>query len=88
MLDELRAVSRNGSSPEVLDLYAAQIASDVSQYLQSSFQRMLQLAERSGLTQSMPKIGRLLEPGFKETKRSGRRLQKRVDKLVERLRPN
>jgi ferritin-like metal-binding protein YciE len=88
MLDQTRSDARQSSAPEVLDFAVAHGAADVAQYLQSSYEGLMQLAERSGLTHSTPEIGGLIEPGLKETKRSARKLQKQIDKLVEHVRPN
>jgi ferritin-like metal-binding protein YciE len=88
MLDEMRSMVRQAAAPELLDLSVAHAATDVAQYLQSSYEGLMQLAERSGLTHSTPEIGGLIEPCLKETKHSARKLQKQIEKLVEHVRPN
>ena len=88
MLDEMTSTAKQARAPEVVDVVVAESASDVAQYLQSTYEMMLQLAERSGLTHSTPEIGEMLEPSLKEAKRSTRRLQKQVEKLVQTVRPN
>jgi ferritin-like metal-binding protein YciE len=88
MLDETRSIVREAAAPELLDLSVAYGAADVAQYLQSSYEALMQLAERSGLTHSTPEVGGLIEPCLKETKRSARKLQKQIEKLVEHVRPN
>jgi ferritin-like metal-binding protein YciE len=88
MLDEMRSMVRQAAAPELLDLSVAHAATDVAQYLQSSYEGLMQLAERSGLTHSTPEVGGFIEPCLKETKRSARKLQKQIEKLVEHVRPN
>jgi ferritin-like metal-binding protein YciE len=88
MLDETRSMVRQESAAELLDLSVAYAAADVAQYLRSSYEGLMQLAERSGLTHSTPEVGGMIEPCLKETKRSARKLHKQIEKLVEHVRPN
>jgi ferritin-like metal-binding protein YciE len=87
MLDDLRSMARRNPAPEVLDFYMGEGAGDIAQYLQSAYEALLHLAERSGVTHSSPEIGSAIESSFKQTKRLVRRLEKLPEKLVERVRP-
>jgi ferritin-like metal-binding protein YciE len=73
---------------EPLDVQAAETASDICQYLMQSYQTMLMLAERSGVTHSTPKVADLLKVSSREEKKIGQDIQKLSDPLIEQLRPS
>jgi ferritin-like metal-binding protein YciE len=88
MLEEMRSTTKQAKAPEVVDMVVAEGANDIAQHLESSYEALLQLAERSGVTHSTPEIGELLRPSMKEARKSAKRLKKQIETLVQDVRPN
>jgi ferritin-like metal-binding protein YciE len=78
-------VSEEKPEKEALDLEAAEVASDVASYLMDTWEAMLLLAERSGVSSAAPKIGDFLHVSHKEEKKLSKDIGKLLEPLIELL---
>ena len=88
MLGEVSALKKQRPNKAVFDAFAGSTAAGITQYSMDTFETILQLAERSGVTTSAPKVADNLEVSRKEHKKLHKDLQKLNEQLMERLRPS
>jgi ferritin-like metal-binding protein YciE len=88
MLAEVSTLKKQRPGKEVFDAFAGSSAGDITQYSMDTFETMLQLAERSGVTTAAPKIGDNLQVSMKEHKKLHKDFKKLNEQLLQRLRPS
>ena len=81
------AVKEQKPEKEPLDVLACETASDVAQYLMQSYETLLLLAERSGVTHSAPRVSGHLKVSLREQKKLSKDVQRLAEPLIEQLRP-
>jgi ferritin-like metal-binding protein YciE len=81
-------VSEEKPDKEPLDVEAVEIAGGAASYLMDTWEAMLLLAERSGISSAAPKIGDFLHVSHKESKKLSKDIGKLMEPLIELLPPS